>query len=74
MVAPISPRGSGITIPDTLIWHTASPEWDFDDATFDRSARSFENPDHVAIVIHNYRWRLGLADGERRLDSPIPES
>jgi pimeloyl-ACP methyl ester carboxylesterase len=51
-----------------LIWHTASPEWDFDDATFDRSARSFENPDHVAIVIHNYRWRLGLADGERRFD------
>jgi pimeloyl-ACP methyl ester carboxylesterase len=51
-----------------LIWHTASPEWNFDDATFDRSARSFENPDHVAIVIHNYRWRLGLADGERRFD------
>ena len=51
-----------------LIWHTASPEWDFDDATFARSARSFDNPDHVAIVIHNYRWRLGLADGERRLD------
>jgi pimeloyl-ACP methyl ester carboxylesterase len=51
-----------------LIWHTASPEWDFDDETFQRSARSFENPDHVEIVIHNYRWRLGLADGERRLD------
>jgi pimeloyl-ACP methyl ester carboxylesterase len=47
-----------------LIWRTASPEWGFDDATFDRSAASFDNPDHVAIVIHNYRWRLGLADGE----------
>jgi pimeloyl-ACP methyl ester carboxylesterase len=47
-----------------LIWQTASPMWKFDDATFDRSAASFENPDHVAIVIHNYRWRLGLADGE----------
>ena len=47
-----------------LIWRTASPQWDFDDATFDRSAASFDNPDHVAIVIHNYRWRLGLADGE----------
>jgi pimeloyl-ACP methyl ester carboxylesterase len=46
-----------------LIWHTASPKWDFDDATFERSAASFDNPDHVAIVIHNYRWRLGLADG-----------
>jgi pimeloyl-ACP methyl ester carboxylesterase len=48
-----------------LIWRTASPKWDFDEATFDRSAASFDNPDHVAIVIHNYRWRLGLADGER---------
>jgi pimeloyl-ACP methyl ester carboxylesterase len=48
-----------------LIWRTASPEWDFDDATFDRSAAAFDNPDHVAIVIHNYRWRLGLAEGER---------
>jgi pimeloyl-ACP methyl ester carboxylesterase len=47
-----------------LIWRTASPKWTFDDATFDRSAASFDNPDHVAIVIHNYRWRLGLADGE----------
>jgi pimeloyl-ACP methyl ester carboxylesterase len=47
-----------------LIWRTASPQWEFDDATFDRSAASFENPDHVAIVIHNYRWRLGVADGE----------
>jgi pimeloyl-ACP methyl ester carboxylesterase len=48
-----------------LIWRTASPKWNFDDATFDRSAASFDNPDHVAIVVHNYRWRLGLADGER---------
>lgn len=47
-----------------LIWRTASPMWNFDDATFDRSAASFDNPDHVAIVVHNYRWRLGLADGE----------
>jgi pimeloyl-ACP methyl ester carboxylesterase len=47
-----------------LIWQTASPRWNFDDATFDRSAASFDNPDHVAIVVHNYRWRLGLADGE----------
>jgi pimeloyl-ACP methyl ester carboxylesterase len=47
-----------------LIWRTASPKWKFDDATFDRSAASFDNPDHVEIVIHNYRWRLGLADGE----------
>ena len=47
-----------------LIWRTASPKWDFDDATFDRSAASFDNPDHVAIAIHNYRWRLGLAEGE----------
>ena len=47
-----------------LIWRTASPKWRFDDATFDRSAASFENPDHVDIVIHNYRWRLGLAEGE----------
>jgi pimeloyl-ACP methyl ester carboxylesterase len=47
-----------------LIWRSASPEWDFDDATFDRSAASFDNSDHVAIVIHNYRWRLGLAQGE----------
>ena len=41
-----------------LIWHLASPKWNFDDATFDRSAASFDNPDHVAIVVHNYRWRL----------------
>jgi pimeloyl-ACP methyl ester carboxylesterase len=52
-----------------LIWKLASPRWAFDDATFDRSAAAFDNPDHVAIVVHNYRWRLGLADGERRYDS-----
>ena len=46
-----------------LIWKLASPKWNFDDATFDRTAASFNNPDHVAIVIHNYRWRLGLAEG-----------
>jgi len=51
-----------------LIWRTASPRWSFDDATFDRSAASFDNPDHVHIVIHNYRWRLGLADGEAEYD------
>ncbi|SFN03227.1 alpha/beta fold hydrolase [Variovorax sp. OV329] len=49
-----------------LIWQTASPRWDFDAATFERSARAFENPDHVAITVHNYRWRLGLADGEAK--------
>jgi pimeloyl-ACP methyl ester carboxylesterase len=51
-----------------LIWRLASPKWSFDDATFERSAASFENPDHVEIVIHNYRWRLGLADGEAEYD------
>src|SRR5690242_20329386 len=51
-----------------LIWQLASPKWNFDDATFERSAASFDNPDHVAIVIHNYRWRLGLAPGESRFD------
>jgi pimeloyl-ACP methyl ester carboxylesterase len=51
-----------------LIWQLASPKWNFDDATFDRTAASFDNPDHVAIVIHNYRWRLGLADGESKYD------
>jgi pimeloyl-ACP methyl ester carboxylesterase len=51
-----------------LIWQLASPKWDFDDATFDRSAAAFDNPDHVAIVIHNYRWRLGLAEGESKYD------
>jgi pimeloyl-ACP methyl ester carboxylesterase len=51
-----------------LIWQLASPKWDFDDATYDRTAASFGNPDHVDIVIHNYRWRLSLADGERQYD------
>jgi pimeloyl-ACP methyl ester carboxylesterase len=51
-----------------LIWQLASPKWKFDDATFDRSAASFDNPDHVSIVIHNYRWRLGLAEGEANYD------
>jgi len=51
-----------------LIWESASPEWHFDDATFERSMASLDNPDHVNIVIHNYRWRLGLAEGEKRYD------
>lgn len=51
-----------------LIWQLASPRWQFDDTTFDRSAKAFDNPDHVAIVIHNYRWRLGLADGTAELE------
>src|SRR5258708_505199 len=51
-----------------LIWQIASPEWNFDDATFDRSAAALDNPDHVNIVIHNYRWRLGLADTESKYD------
>jgi pimeloyl-ACP methyl ester carboxylesterase len=51
-----------------LIWQLASPQWRFDDATFERSATAFDNPDHVAIVIHNYRWRLGLAEGEPKYD------
>lgn len=49
-----------------LIWQTASPTWKFDDETFDRSARAFDNPDHVEITVHNYRWRLGLANGEAK--------
>ena len=51
-----------------LIWRQASPKWNFDDATFDRSAGAFDNPDHVEIVIHNYRWRQGLAQGEAKYD------
>jgi pimeloyl-ACP methyl ester carboxylesterase len=51
-----------------LIWQQASPKWVFDDATYDRSAAAFDNPDHVAIVIHNYRWRLGLVQGESKYD------
>jgi pimeloyl-ACP methyl ester carboxylesterase len=49
-----------------LIWQLASPKWNFDEATYARSAASFNNPDHVRIVIHNYRWRLSLADGEAK--------
>ncbi|MGZ3370855.1 MAG: alpha/beta fold hydrolase [Caulobacteraceae bacterium] len=52
-----------------LIWRSFSPQWRFDDATYERSARAFDNPDHVAIVIHSYRWRLGLAEGEARYDA-----
>ena len=52
-----------------LIWQLASPKWDFDEATFDRSAKSFENPDHVAIAVHNYRWRMDLAKGESKYDA-----
>ncbi|WP_216910514.1 alpha/beta fold hydrolase [Nocardia noduli] len=51
-----------------LIWQTASPQWHFDDATYERSAATFDNPDHVDIVVHNYRWRLGLAPGEPQYD------
>ena len=60
-----------------LIWQLASPKWNFDDATFERSAKAFDNPDHVAVVIHNYRWRIGLAEGEPRyadLDKRIAAS
>jgi len=59
-----------------LIWQIASPKWRFDDATFDRSAAAFNNPDHVSIVIHNYRWRLSLVEGEPKGDAngaPHPE-
>ena len=52
-----------------VIWKNTSPKWNFDDATFERSAKAFDNPDHVAIVIHNYRWRLGLAEGEAKFDA-----
>ncbi len=51
-----------------LIWQLASPKWNFDAATFDRTAAAFDNPDHVSIVVHNYRWRLGLAEGEAKYD------
>ena len=53
-----------------LIWQLASPKWKFDGATFERSASSFNNPDHVSIVIHNYRWRLGLAEAESGVRRP----
>jgi pimeloyl-ACP methyl ester carboxylesterase len=52
-----------------LIWQLASPKWNFDDATFERTAKAFDNPDHVAIVIHNYRWRQALAEGEAQYDA-----
>ncbi|MFI1172763.1 alpha/beta fold hydrolase [Streptomyces melanogenes] len=52
-----------------LVWETVSPTWDFDDTTFERTAAAFDNPDYAAVVIHNYRWRLGLADGEHRYDA-----
>jgi pimeloyl-ACP methyl ester carboxylesterase len=52
-----------------LIWRLASPQWRFDDATYERSAAAFDNPDHVAIAIHNYRWRLGLTEGESKYDA-----
>ncbi len=52
-----------------LIWQLASPKWNFDDVTFERTAKAFDNPDHVAIVIHNYRWRQGLAEGEAQYDA-----
>jgi len=51
-----------------LIWKTASPKWNFDDKTYERAVRAFDNVDHIAIVIHNYRWRLGLAEGEKQYD------
>jgi hypothetical protein len=51
-----------------LNWKFNSPKWDFDDATFDRTAASFDNPDYVGIVIHNYRWRLSLAEGDPQYD------
>ena len=51
-----------------LIWQLASPKWQFEDATFDRSAAAFDNPDHVSVVVHNYRWRLGLAGGQSQYD------
>ncbi|GHC71981.1 alpha/beta fold hydrolase [Streptomyces flavofungini] len=52
-----------------FVWDTVSPTWDFDDATFERTAAAFDNPDYAAVVIHNYRWRLSIADGERRYDA-----
>ncbi|KJV26275.1 alpha/beta fold hydrolase [Luteibacter yeojuensis] len=52
-----------------LIWQLASPRWHFDDATYERSAAAFDNPDHVAVVVHNYRWRMGLVEGEAKYDA-----
>ncbi len=57
-----------------LIWTIVSPKWHFDDATYDRTAAAFDNPDHVAIVIHNYRWRLGLAKGDPKYDESRGEA
>jgi pimeloyl-ACP methyl ester carboxylesterase len=60
-----------------LIWQIASPNWKFDDATFERSATAFDNPDHVSVVVHNYRWRLGLAEGDaayNELDNKLATS
>jgi pimeloyl-ACP methyl ester carboxylesterase len=54
-----------------LIWQIASPKWNFNEGTFNRTAASFENPDHVQIVIHNYRWRLSLAEGESKYDDLV---
>jgi len=51
-----------------LIWQLASPKWNFEDAAFDRSATAFDNIDHVAIVTHNYRWKIGVAEGEAKYD------
>jgi pimeloyl-ACP methyl ester carboxylesterase len=51
-----------------LIWKTASPKWNFDETVFEKTAASFSNADHVRIVVHNYRWRLGLAEGEAKYD------
>jgi pimeloyl-ACP methyl ester carboxylesterase len=51
-----------------LIWTIVSPKWHFDDATYDRTAAAFNNPDHVAIVIHDYRWRISVANGESKYD------
>ena len=67
-------RGASATTPTATTSTSssgsiASPKWDFDDATYERSAAAFDNPDHVAIVIHNYRWRLSLADGEKQYDA-----
>ncbi|MBE9462627.1 alpha/beta fold hydrolase [Dyadobacter subterraneus] len=51
-----------------LIWKNVSPRWNFDDATFNRSAASFDNPDYISIVIHNYRWRLSIEKGEKQYE------
>jgi pimeloyl-ACP methyl ester carboxylesterase len=72
MVVPIlfchGTRAVGLRQIPARFWQIASPKWECDDATFDRSAASLDNPDQVSIVIHNYRWRLGLAEGEPEYD------